>query len=179
MKDAWTLAGIGHHVRRLTYQRGAMTTTVSPVLTVANVCRILGKSQRQVYRYLSAGRLQPCAQVLGQWLIANAEVDRFVATQVPAALRRFFWDVPVSSLSVDRHRDFILARLLEEGDRQALRWLFRVYPRDCVASFLKGRGAAALSRRAWHFWASQVGLHGPSQGARAWRRRGRRWGGLR
>jgi hypothetical protein len=116
---------------------------------------------------------------LGQWLFAKPDIDQFVQRKLPSVLRRFFWDVRLAELSVDRHRDFILGRLLEFGDRQALAWVFRTYPLELVAAFLKGRGADVLSRRAWQFWALQVGLSARMRGRSSWRSRGRSWGGLR
>ena len=172
----WVLAGTGQALRRLTIRGhgSRRATAISPVLTVGEVCRTLRKSRRQVYRYLRMQRLQPCARILGQWLVAKAEVDRFADDQVPGRLRAFFWDAQLSSLSVTHHRDFILARLLEFGDRQAARWVLRTYPRRALAAFLQGRGADVLSRRAWQFWASQVGLKAPRMpsrrvGAAVWR----------
>jgi hypothetical protein len=181
MIQHWVLIGEGRRVLRVTTRtaRGRQGTTASPVLTVRDVCRRLRKSRRQVYRYMSAGRLTPCAQVLGQWLFATAEVDRCASAQVPSALRRFFWDVRLADLSVEQHRDFILGRLLEGGDPQALQWVFRHYTRASLVMFLKGRGAELLSRRAWQFWASQLGRDAIGRKQASWRSRGRAWGGLR
>ena len=181
MKRYWNLAGVDSRILRLTTQQvpGRKATTASPVLTVGDVCRRLRKSRRQVYRYMSAGRLTPCAQVLGQWLFASAEADRCASAQLPRAFRRFFWDVRLADLSVEQHRDFILGRLLEGGDQQALQWVFRHYPRTALVTFLKGRGAERLSRRAWQFWASQLGLSGLGHRKISWRSRGRAWGGVR
>lgn len=180
MESDWTLEGRGECALRLTRHRvrGAAPETVSPVLTVIDVSRRLRKSRRQVYRYLRAGRLTPCARVLGQWLFAPADVARMTRSRPPAAVRPFFWDVPLSSLDPDRHRDVILARLLEFGDQRALAWAFRRYPRKLVAAFLKGRGAELLSRRSWAFWASLFGARGRRAASKSWRVRGRHWGGL-
>lgn len=179
MKTYWTASGVDQEIRRLTYRTaGHRPATVSPVVTVREACRRLGKSRRQVYRYVRTGRLQPCAKVLDQWLFTPQEVDLARGSGLPGALRKFFWDVKLSSLSVEHHRDFILARLLELGDWDAARWVFRTYPRSELIEFLNSRGAEVLSKRNWSFWAVQA--RGPSCGAppRSWRRRGRAWGGL-
>lgn len=180
MNMSWTLRGRGERLLRLTYRQepDPHATLVSPIFTVGDVCRQLGKSRRQVYRYLHAGRLQPCVRVLGQWLFATSEVDRVERTAVPRRFRRFFWDVRIADLSVDQHQDFILGRLLEDGDRQALHWLVRTYSRETVAAFLKGRGVEVLSRRAWQFWSVYVGLPVRERMRPSWRQRGRSWGGI-
>jgi len=181
MDKEWTLRGRGGRLLRLTYRLGRReaATSVAPVLTVREACRRLGKSRRQVYRYMRTGRLQPCAQVLGQWLFAQAAVEDLERRPIPSTLRRFFWDVRLADLSIDRHREFILGRLLEDGDRQALHWVCRTYPRRAVVDFLRDRGAALLSRRAWVFWSLAYGLDTRAGGRSSWRRRGRAWGGVR
>ena len=180
MNDWWTLTGRGDRLLQLRCRRpdGRTEATVSPVLTVAEVCRRLRKSRRQVYRYLTAERLRPRAQILGQWLFDQAEVHRFARRGLPAFLRPLFWDVPLSSLDVDRHEELILGRLLEFGDRQAIGWVSRTYPRDRLAAFVRGRGQELLTRRAWGFWASLLGVPPRESRKARWRHRGRHWGGV-
>lgn len=180
-RASWVLSGVGGRLQRLTVRRarGGTATIVSPVCTVAEVCQRLRKSQRQVYRYLDAGRLEPRGKILGQWLFATGDVDALARRTVPTAFRRFFWDVQLSTLSVDRHQDFILARLLEFGDRRAIQWLLRTYARRLLIRFLRGRGGAVLPKRVWQFWALQLGLGARARRPRSWRSSGRHWGGLR
>lgn len=152
---------------------GRPAETVRPVLTVQEVGRLLRRSRRQIYRYLRAGRLRPCARILGQWLFGPEEVRRFREGGLPRFLRPLFWDVRLADLSAEHHRDFILARLLESGDRRALRWLLQAYPRGAIRDFLERRGRRVLSRRAWNFCALQVGVVGRADPGR--RRRDQRW----
>lgn len=179
MKTSWTLTGSERGLLGLTYRQGGSqrVTAVRPVYTVMDVCRRLRKSRRQVYRYLRAGRLQPCGRILGQWLFASAQMDGFARNTLPRGLRRFFWDVRLADLSTEQHQNFILARLLESGDWQALRWVFQTYPRKALTTFLQDRGVALLSRRAWHFWSVQLGLK-PRARSASWRHQGRAWGGV-
>lgn len=151
---------------------------IAPLLTVREVCRRLRKSQRQVYRYLRAGRLTACARILGQWLFDPRALDRFERAALPRSLRRFFWDVPLSGLSAEAHRDFILERLLERGGRQAMRWVFQTYSRASLEEFLRGRGRDVLSRRSWRFWALLLGLGPGRHPWKRWRGAGRHWGGV-
>lgn len=180
MKETWILEGAGEQILRLKRPGGGGRSgdRIEPLLTVQQVCRRLKKSRRQVYRYLRAGRLTACARILGQWLFDAQQMDRFNEASLPASFRRFFWDVPLSSLSVERHRDFILGRLLEWGDREALRWVVRSYSPDVLREFLRGRGSEILSERNQRFWASVLELKRFESATRSWRRRGRAWGGM-
>ncbi|MBI3332624.1 MAG: helix-turn-helix domain-containing protein [Candidatus Omnitrophica bacterium] len=177
---AWTLSGVGERPSRLVRagRPGRPAVAIHPVLTVQEVCRRLRRSRRQVYRYLKGGRLRPCAQVLGQWLFSMEEVRRFRGDRLPAFLKPFFWDTRLADLSLERNRDFVLARLLESGDRRALRWVFKAYRREELRSFLEGRGAEVLSERTRHFWLLLLGEEASVRSRPSWRRRGRRWGGI-
>lgn len=177
---AWTLSGAGERPLRLTRlgKPGQPSAVVKPVLTVQDVCRLLRRSRRHVYRYLKAGRLRPCARILGQWLFSPDEIRAFQKARVPGFLRPLFWDTRLADLSADYHRDFVLARLLESGDRRAMRWAFKTYPKAALLSFLQGRGAAVLSGRALRFWTMLLRGEGTPHRRESWRRAGRHWGGL-
>lgn len=179
MDNRWILKGAGEKIRELAvFPEGRSPRRVPRPLTVQEVCRLLGKSQRQVYRYLKAGRLRPCARILGQWLFSSEEVEGFRTSGIPGSLKAFFWDVQLSDLSADHHRDFILGRLLEVGNREALRWLFRTYSREAILDFLSKRGTDLLSQKSWHFWALQLGKEPGALSKKSWRSPGRRWGGV-
>ncbi|MBI4226827.1 MAG: helix-turn-helix domain-containing protein [Candidatus Omnitrophica bacterium] len=180
MEGHWVLAGAGDRVLRFVRltKTGRRSGTVSPVLTVREVCRRLRKSRRQVYRYVQDGVLQPCARILGQWLFPAEEVARCTPRGIPAMLKPIFWDTPLSRVIPARHRDFVLARVLEYGDWAAVRWAFQMYSREGIAAFLKGRGADLLSERSWMFWSTVLTRRPPHQPPKSWRRPGRHWGGL-
>ena len=178
MKTRWILAGADQRPERLTYHgANRRRISVSPVLTVGDLCRRLRKSRRQIYRYMQAGRLQPSARILGQWLFSGSTPAQFRRMKIPSTFRRFFWDVRLSTLSVERHRDFILSRLLEHGNWASLRWVLDTYPRTTLITFLNGPGARRLSERAWAFWNVQLRHSARAAGRASWGRRGRRWGG--
>ncbi len=159
-------------------ETGRADQVVVGVCTVRDVCRRLHKSRRQVYRYLREGRLSPCARVLGQWLFSAASVEQWTPSRhIPNRLRPYFWDTEFSTILPERHRDFILSRILEHGDLEAVRWALRTYPKPLIIDFLRGRGKAVLSQRAWHFWASHVRLARCGAPRPDWRSRGRLLGG--
>lgn len=178
MEGKWELVGEGKHLIQLTRppEKGNGGEKVSPVLSVGDVCRLLHRSRRQVYRYINRGNLKPCARILDQWLFAKEEVERFRTGKVPSSLRPLFWDVKLSDIDIRQHRDFVLSRVLEYGDFNAIRWALREYPRQELAQFLRGRGLEILSRRSWVFWTSQLGVKLPRGAQWSWRHQGRLWG---
>lgn len=181
MKGKWELVGQGKRLIQLTrpLEKGNGGGTVSPVLSVGDVCRLLHRSRRQVYRYINRGNLKPCARILDQWLFAKEEVERFQRDKLPLSFRPLFWDARLSDVDPQSHRDFVLSRILEYGDRDAIRWAFHEYPRREFMDFLKRRGPRLLSRRSLAFWASYLGVKFPAHSARRdWQQQAHRWGGL-
>jgi hypothetical protein len=48
---------------------------------------------------------------------------------------------------------YVMARLLEDGDREDLAWLCRQLPASALAAWVERHGARRLSRRSLSFWA--------------------------
>ncbi len=71
--------------------------------------------------------------------------------EIPQSLRPFFWDVDFDNLSVRDFSHFIISRLMEHGDEQALRFLMRTYSRRELVDTL--RTSRSISRRSRKFWA--------------------------
>jgi len=65
-------------------------------------------------------------------------------------LRKLFWDVEVASLDPERHEDFILGRLLTEGDWDVVGALRDAVGDDALAAFVR-RAARRLDRRTLRF----------------------------
>lgn len=71
--------------------------------------------------------------------------------EIPESLRPFFWDVDFENLSLHNFSYFIISRLMEHGDEEALRFLMRAYSRRELGEAL--RTSRSISRRTRKFWA--------------------------
>lgn len=65
-------------------------------------------------------------------------------------LRKLFWDVDLATLDPERHEDFILGRLLTEGDWGVVRALRGAVGDDALAAFVR-RAGRRLDRRTLRF----------------------------
>lgn len=84
-----------------------------------------------------------------------------MAVALPEAARRLFGspagageaarDVPV--LDPASPDPYVMACLLEDGDREDLAWLCRQLPAGALAAWVERHGARRLSRRSLSFWA--------------------------
>ncbi|MBI2896152.1 MAG: hypothetical protein HYY06_21520 [Deltaproteobacteria bacterium] len=84
-----------------------------------------------------------------------------VATDPPDSVLRLFWDVDPSTVDIDRHRDYVIERVMARGGWSAMCWLRRVYAKEALADFLQRRGASRLAPRDLAYWALIAGLDVP------------------
>jgi hypothetical protein len=70
---------------------------------------------------------------------------------IPAELDWLFWDVDPRALDLDRHRDYVVERIMARGNWEAMRWLIRHVERAVLADFLRRKGHR-LAPRERAFW---------------------------
>lgn len=46
---------------------------------------------------------------------------------IPKEFKKFFWDTKLSDIDLEKHKTFVIERLLEEGTSQAIHWLLSVF----------------------------------------------------
>ena len=69
---------------------------------------------------------------------------------LPKTLHRYFWDTKPAALDPKQHQRYIIERLLELGDEEAVKWLFRQFKREEIKDVLtKSRQLSPKSRSYW------------------------------
>lgn len=135
----------------------------APVCTVAQAAALLGRSRRQVYRFIEDGQLTPGAKMLGEWLLYSEEVKTaaarpLTAQPLPRKLEPLFPEYDLSALNAGRDKTLIISRVLESGGRAENAWAFKRYGRAGLAAFLRADGARLLGARSLRFWALILGV---------------------
>jgi len=69
---------------------------------------------------------------------------------LPSMLQKYFWDCDFGALSMREHRRFIIERVLNFGDDDAVRWLFAHINRASIANVLEH--SRNLSEKTRNFW---------------------------
>ena len=59
---------------------------------------------------------------------------------VPADVRRLFWDVDPDTVDLERHRDYVIERVMLRGGWEPMRWLRATYSCDLLRDFLERKG---------------------------------------
>lgn len=69
---------------------------------------------------------------------------------VPTTMQHLFWDVDPQTLTPE-HARFIIERVLDWGDIQAVNWVLHTFPRSLIVEVL--RTSRRLSSKSAMFWA--------------------------
>jgi len=75
---------------------------------------------------------------------------------LPKFLQNYFWDVDFKNLKLNQYPEFILERILEEGDERAVKWAKRVFSKDDFIKVLTS--SRNISSRSANFWALVLGV---------------------
>ncbi len=78
--------------------------------------------------------------------------DTSASLAVPDSVQRLFDGYEASILGTAEQRDFLIGRLLEDGDRRDLAWLSAEVGAAALADWIRRRGERQLSRRSRLFW---------------------------
>lgn len=72
-------------------------------------------------------------------------------TLIPDFLRSYFWDVKFENLNLEKSRTFILKRVLDRGDIEALGWMRQNYTNQEIEKLLLT--SRDISPKTANFWA--------------------------
>jgi hypothetical protein len=75
---------------------------------------------------------------------------------LPENLHRYFWDHKPDDVDPSEHSAYIIERLLEHGNDEAVRWVIQTYPRNKVAEVVLN--SKRISRKTGNFWADYFNL---------------------
>ena len=73
--------------------------------------------------------------------------------RVPPELSKLFWDTDPGIINLRANATYIIERILETGDMEALEWLQRIYPaKTIIEVFETSRKISPKSKNFWKIW---------------------------
>lgn len=71
---------------------------------------------------------------------------------IPERVKRLFWDVKKDTVDMEKHRPYIIRRIIDYGDIHDVKWMLKLFSSEEIIGVLKrNRG---LSRKSAYFWAA-------------------------
>jgi hypothetical protein len=102
------------------------------------------EGRKVVHRYLG-----PAGDPAVEQMILNKKET----ASVPGRFRALFWDTDLKKIHIKKNARYIIERVLEFGEMDALGWLQRVYTVQNILDVLNtGRGVSKKSRTFWRLW---------------------------
>jgi hypothetical protein len=83
-----------------------------------------------------------------------------VSEPLPGEVAKLFWDTDPAGVDLERHRDYVMERVMARGGWEAMCWLRRTYARARLADFLLRKGSR-LAPRERAYWALVAGVDVP------------------
>jgi len=75
---------------------------------------------------------------------------------LPKFLKSYFWDVDFQQLDIKKHRQFILTRILNYGDKKAIEWAKKIFSKNEIKKTILS--SRSLDRKSLNFWSLIFGL---------------------
>ena len=76
--------------------------------------------------------------------------------KLPVSFKGYFWDCDFRNLDVNKHREFVIQRLLQYGGLKAIFWAKNNFHRTVIQSYLEDAGKKYLDTRSYEFWSKLV-----------------------
>jgi len=80
------------------------------------------------------------------------------ALDLPDPVKALFWDVDPGELRWDRHREFIIGRVLSSGPWDVVQWLRKREGDEAVRSWIERHEGRGLSPQQLRFWELILGI---------------------
>jgi len=81
-------------------------------------------------------------------------------SELPNSLKTLFWDCDFGSLSLTEHRNFLVRRILDRGDWDAITWLRLTVGDAAIRDWFLAKNGGRLDPRKLRFWGLILDLPG-------------------
>lgn len=105
---------------------------------------VLREGKKVVHKYIGTAENPKTAQLMSY---------RKETSDIPKRLRTLFGDTSLNRIHIKRNARYIIEKILEYGDMDAVEWLERVYPASIIIDNLfLSRNISKKSRNFWMIW---------------------------
>ena len=76
--------------------------------------------------------------------------------KVPRNVKKYFWEIDAKKLNPDKYPEYVIARILEYGDREDVAWMLKHYSRNQIIKILEN--SRNLSQKSANYWVEYFDL---------------------
>ena len=98
----------------------------------------------------------PAPSTLPRYTVNVSSKEEPLNPVLPSFLKKFFWDVDFGNLRLPYHETYVLERVLEYGNDDAIRWVKTTFSPETIATLV--RTSRVISRRTANLWAIVFGI---------------------
>lgn len=84
-------------------------------------------------------------------------LEKILSTTLPESFRPYFWDVKFEDIDIQKNPQFVLKRIIDRGNTDALLWVLERFNVNEIKNLVLT--SRDLSRRTGSFWADMLGLN--------------------
>ena len=77
--------------------------------------------------------------------------------KLPRRMYQYFWDVNPSQLAVDKYPEYVIERVLNLGDLQAVKWVWDVFGREKIVKVIKT--SRQINLKTANFFSKLLGIN--------------------
>jgi hypothetical protein len=105
---------------------------------------VIREGKRVVHKYLGPLNNPQVAKIIS---------ERKEISAIPKHLYYLFWDTSLNNIHIKRNARYIIERVLEFGDMDAVQWLQKVYSTQNIVDVLNlSKTITEKSRNFWMIW---------------------------
>ncbi len=77
-----------------------------------------------------------------------------VKAKIPQKMKWLFWSYNIDSIDLRDDKDYIITQVLNHGNWQDLKWLFRAYSQKEIKEVVKNPGRGVWFEKVLNFWST-------------------------
>ncbi len=77
-----------------------------------------------------------------------------IKAKIPQKMKWLFWSYNIDSIDLRDDKDYIITQVLNHGNWQDLKWLFRAYSQKEIKEVVKNPGRGVWFEKVLNFWST-------------------------
>lgn len=86
-----------------------------------------------------------------------------ISRKIPPYIVRCLWSFDVNNLDLERHKELLITQVLNYGDWQGVKWLYKTYSEEEIKEVVKHPRRGLWFKRVLNFWQIMLKVEIPQE----------------